>query len=195
MKSIIHLVIALASIILSTASVFADIKTEGFKSLAQIEAALNPLEMITNHDGIRRSIDLNIQFSLNSANILPAAQRQIDVLGKALTGEMLGHCIIKLTGHTDATGDADDNLALSKQRASAVKRQLVKQYDVLPSQLIALGKGESQLLNKLAPNDAKHRRVEISLGDAKQCKKSANLNQEKHKKVSKDENGKLKIDW
>ncbi|MGL1889192.1 MAG: OmpA family protein [Reichenbachiella sp.] len=198
MKKLLLLTILSAVVFLNSASVLAEAKNtdNSFKSLTQIEAALNPLEILANHGGIRRSIDLNIQFAFSSASILPAAQRQIDALGKALTGKLLNHCIIQLTGHTDTTGNADDNLALSKQRASAVKQQLVKHYNVLSSQLIVLGKGENQLIKKLSSTDAKHRRVEISLADVEQCKKSVDLPQKSQQdKISKDKEGNLKIDW
>ena len=50
--------------------------------------------------------------------------------------------------------------------------------------------------NNLVVNDAKHRRVEVSLIASEKCKKTANYRQGKQsKKVVEDENGKLKIDW
>lgn len=196
------LFIVLSTALLSVSNVSAATKNieNGFKSLAKIEAALNPLEILSNHGGIRTSIDLNIVFAFNSAQLLSEAQRQIAALGEALAGESLRHCIISLTGHTDATGNADSNQQLSKQRASTVKKQLVRKYGVLSGQLITIGQGESQLLNQLPPDDARHRRVEVGLADLKACRETS-ANRQKipikaaNNKVSKDKNAKLKIEW
>ena len=38
-----------------------------FKSLTEIEASLDPMEFLNNHDGVRRSVDLDIRFALASA--------------------------------------------------------------------------------------------------------------------------------
>ncbi|GHB77564.1 OmpA family protein [Persicitalea jodogahamensis] len=48
-----------------------------------------------------------------------------------------------LTGHTDNDGDDDTNMKLSKQRAEAVKRQLIR-LGISAQQLVTDGKGENQ---------------------------------------------------
>mgnify|MGYP003630603315 CR=1 FL=1 len=70
---------------------------------------------------------------------------------------------VKIVGHTDADGDADSNLALSKARADAVSKFLVGNFSVSPSQLVTDGKGESQLLREGNSPDAHalNRRVEF----------------------------------
>ena len=163
-----------------------------FVPLSEIEQALNPLEVIANHGGIRRSIDLNIQFSVNSASILPTAQRQVKALGNALQGEKLNGCRIRLIGHTDATGDENINMRLSKARAEAVKQALIDNYGIRAKQLDTEGKGETQLLLKLPDNDAKHRRVEIILVDVEACK---GKRQVEPQSMQKTKDGSLNIKW
>lgn len=196
-KTLLSLITLLCcSVILSPANANSATINEGFKSLSDIELALNPLEVIANHDGIRRSIDLNIQFKLGSAEILPSALRQIDALGNALKGDKLNHCVISLTGHTDATGSSEANQSLSEQRANAVRNNLINSHHITLEKLVAIGKGDTQLLAKLAANDAKHRRVEIGLVNIEQCKASALKNKSEQKKsVTKEKDGKLNIDW
>lgn len=132
-----------------------------FKSFNDITAALNPLDVIANHDGIQRSIDLNIQFKKNSAELLPAAQRQIKVLSEALNSNHLNGYNIQVIGHTDASGNDKTNMTLSELRALAVLNALVKGYQVDERRLSSLGKGETALLKGIPENDARHRRVEI----------------------------------
>jgi flagellar motor protein MotB len=70
---------------------------------------------------------------------------------------------VKIVGHTDADGDADSNMALSKARAEAVSKFLVTNFGVSTSQLVTDGKGESQLLREEGTPDADalNRRVEF----------------------------------
>jgi OOP family OmpA-OmpF porin len=72
---------------------------------------------------------------------------------------------IALVGHTDAVGKLEQNLALSKRRASAVLERLVSTYGVPRAQLEAEGMG---YLAPIAPNQTEpgreaNRRVEAIL--------------------------------
>lgn len=151
-----HLVILLV-VMLSHA---AQAQQTEFKSFSDITQSLNPLETIANHGGVKRSIDLNIQFALGSDHILEAAANQLGVLAEAMQSPRLSEYDFMLIGHTDAQGTADYNQGLSQQRAESVKAYLL-QHAALTGRLQAQGKGETQLLAKLAPNDARHRRVEV----------------------------------
>lgn len=161
------------------------------KTFNEITEALNPIETIVNHDGVRRSIDLNIQFAFGSSELLPAANRQVEALGLAMESPKLKHCGITLIGHTDAKGDEQANLALSQSRAEAVRQALVNSFDIVAEKLVAVGKGESELIAKLGPGDARHRRVEIILTDIEMCKE-ATKKANSSKSPAKQEN---KIDW
>ncbi|MFT6896675.1 MAG: outer membrane protein OmpA-like peptidoglycan-associated protein [Paraglaciecola sp.] len=165
---------------------------EGFKSFNDITGALNPLAIVANDGGIRRSIDLNIQFAINSATLLPAATQQIQALAQALNGARLAQCAIFLTGHTDFSGNADNNVRLSIARAKAVLNALARDYGVNPDMLDSDGVGANNLLSKLAPNDPKHRRVEIAVVNQVECRQST---QRSVKENSTDVKGKVKINW
>lgn len=132
-----------------------------FRSVNDIVGKLNPLDVIANHGGVRRSIDLNIRFALGSASLLPAADRQVNALAEALASQRLQGYTIQLHGHTDASGSEVDNLRLSLRRAEAVQGRLIEHYGIEPQRLSAEGKGESDLLPGLAETSPQHRRVEI----------------------------------
>lgn len=72
---------------------------------------------------------------------------------------------IVLVGHTDATGSLDANIALSRQRAEAVRARLVKDYSVAPAQLSAEGAGwlAPRATNLTEEGRLKNRRVEAIL--------------------------------
>jgi len=68
-----------------------------------------------------------------------------------------------IVGHTDNTGDFEANIKLSKERAEAIKNELVSKYLVKAEQLIAYGDGQTAPVatNTTEEGRAKNRRVEI----------------------------------
>ncbi len=81
-------------------------------------------------------------------------------MAKALGSPQLEGRKFTVIGHTDASGSATYNKALSDRRAAAVRRYLMDN-GVASSRLRAVGKGESQLLDSSDPDAASNRRVEI----------------------------------
>ena len=70
---------------------------------------------------------------------------------------------LKITGHTDADGEASSNLDLSVKRAIAVKNALVNEYAIDASRLETGGKGEQIPIasNTTEEGKANNRRVEF----------------------------------
>ncbi len=52
-------------------------------------------------------VDLNIPFEVNSSELAPAAQRQLEQLIDALSRDSLAEFRFRIAGHTDASGAAD----------------------------------------------------------------------------------------
>lgn len=105
-----------------------------------------------------------VTFDVNRAELkpdfLPLLARQADLLQRAFQGLEVHVC-----GHTDSTGGADHNLALSLARARAVSADL-SQRGVEAPRLKVQGLGSAY---PIAPNDtdaqrALNRRTEIILG-------------------------------
>ena len=72
---------------------------------------------------------------------------------------------IEIAGHTDSTGDARKNQALSEARAGAVKAALVSKYGAEASRITTKGWGAEQAVEDNATEDGRalNRRVEIVL--------------------------------
>jgi outer membrane protein OmpA-like peptidoglycan-associated protein len=109
----------------------------------------------------RPKIDLEINFEYNSAALTPAAEPQLNNLGKALTSAELAGSVIMLGGHTDAKGSEEYNQKLSERRAEAVKRFLIENYRIPAANLVSAGYGKKGLKNTADPYAAENRRVEI----------------------------------
>jgi outer membrane protein OmpA-like peptidoglycan-associated protein len=106
----------------------------------------------------RREIGVPLLFDLDSATLKPDSAPMIASMAKALNSPRLADSRILLEGHTDASGTAPHNMALSEQRAQSVKAALV-QEGVDGARLSTIGKGQSDPANPADPLAAENRRV------------------------------------
>lgn len=112
------------------------------------------------------AVALDIKFALNSATLSDEAKETVRQIATAMNSDALGHSRFLLEGHTDTTGTAAYNLALSKRRADAVLDELVKSYGIKPARVHALGRGQEGLLDPASPESPANRRVLIvNLGE------------------------------
>lgn len=107
------------------------------------------------------SIDIEINFDYDSAEIRPTSLADVDELGKALTSEALANSRIALNGHTDASGSDEYNQALSDRRAASVRDYLIRNFGISGDRLLAIGYGEERLKISADPLAAENRRVEV----------------------------------
>lgn len=99
-------------------------------------------------------------FGLNESRLTPEAQ---EVVAKAAQEfKETGAARIVATGHTDTTGSAAYNLALSERRAEAVADELVR-LGVPATAITTVGEGQENLLVPTGDgvNEPQNRRVEI----------------------------------
>ena len=102
-----------------------------------------------------------ILFDVNSATIRPESYPVIKDIAKVLNENP--EISIRVVGHTDADGDEQDNLTLSKKRAYAVKEFLTNEFSVDVGRIDIDGKGEMEPVdsNASATGKANNRRVEF----------------------------------
>ena len=101
-----------------------------------------------------------IEFDTGKASIKPASEK---VLGDVLSLlQAQPDWKMKIEGHTDSTGSAAANMALSQQRAAAVVAWLVKN-GIDRARLTSIGRGDTQPIadNSTDEGRAHNRRVEL----------------------------------
>jgi outer membrane protein OmpA-like peptidoglycan-associated protein len=103
------------------------------------------------------AVDFAIQFQVGSAKVSPASESTLGSIAKILALAP-DRCVI-VEGHTDATGNADKNMALSRDRAGSVVNYITEKAGIERKRLVPLGKGSSSPAAGLAPTDPKNRRV------------------------------------
>ncbi len=102
----------------------------------------------------------SIRFEESSSELTIGSDALLDEVAAALR-PCLG-AIIAITGHTDASGPEDENIALSKERAKAVRTELAKR-GISSSSMEADGRGSSEPVENLAPTDPANRRIEFTV--------------------------------
>lgn len=138
------------------------------RSLSSDNSRTQLLERIDSFDGSftidrNRSIDIEVYFNFDSAELTETAKNQLIPLGEALSQSILQNQKYLISGHTDAKGSAEYNQGLSKRRAESVRSFIVQNYSVNSNDIIAIGLGESMLKSPTDPYGAINRRVEISV--------------------------------
>jgi outer membrane protein OmpA-like peptidoglycan-associated protein len=68
-----------------------------------------------------------------------------------------------IEGHTDATGAAAMNLALSDRRAESVALALTEYFDIPPENMVVQGYGETELRINTQGNEPRNRRVAVRI--------------------------------
>ena len=102
----------------------------------------------------------SIRFEESSAAIQEGSQPLVNEVAQALR-PCLGS-IIAITGHTDSSGPEAANLALSRDRATAVRDALVRR-GIPQDGLRARGLGSRAPIEGLDPTDPANRRIEFSV--------------------------------
>ena len=136
------------------------------------KSTVGPLEKQINKKLLEESRKNQCSFKTNSDDLEAGCDAKAKRLGtalidakKKLNGAGVKNFKFEVSGHTDTTGSADANKALSEKRAAVMKRQLMAN-GVPEGDIVVVGAGASRPLVK--PDDtpakkAKNRRYEIQV--------------------------------
>jgi outer membrane protein OmpA-like peptidoglycan-associated protein len=119
-------------------------------------------EVKRTENGLLVQMKNDILFDTGSDGVKAAGVGDLAKMGDILA--KYGDDRVRIEGHTDSTGDAKHNQALSERRAMAVKTLLVSR-GVQEGQITVVGLGESRPIadNGSADGRSKNRRVELHI--------------------------------
>ena len=105
----------------------------------------------------------NLFFEVNATDILPASAPALERLAELLKANP--RMKIQITGHTDSTGNEQNNRVLSAGRAEAVKNFLVQQSKISADRLQTQGLGSASPVATNATEEGRqqNRRVSFSV--------------------------------
>ena len=132
------------------------IEKDSKDSVFNKDISLQPIE-------VNASVILkNIFFDVNKFDLKPESEAELEKLVQLLTDNP--QLKIQITGHTDNTGNENDNLILSENRAKAVVQYLVS-HQIDPGRLSSKGYGASQPVadNNIEEGRALNRRTEMKV--------------------------------
>ena len=128
---------------------------------ARAEPGEQPIVQLDCQDDVEALLRARtIRFEESKSTIDPGSGQLLDEVAAALR-PCLGS-IIAITGHTDSSGSEAGNLALSRERAEAVQRALLRR-GIPADGMRARGVGSADPIEGLAPGDPANRRIEFSV--------------------------------
>jgi OOP family OmpA-OmpF porin len=130
--------------------------------------AMETGKVVVDLDTLRRSLQdegrialYGIYFDTGKAALRPESKAQLDEMAKLLKND--ANLKVYIVGHTDNQGALENNRALSKQRAEAVRNALAKDYKIEPARMQPEGLASLAPVasNSAETGRAKNRRVEL----------------------------------
>jgi outer membrane protein OmpA-like peptidoglycan-associated protein len=142
------------------------------KQAEELQRDLKDAKVERIGEGIKITFNSGILFDIDSDKLKPDAKKNIQDLAKTLN--KYNETQILIEGHTDSTGTADHNQALSDRRAGSVSDYL-KSLQVTSQRLSTIGYGFREPIanNATAQGREKNRRVEIAIYADKKLKRAA----------------------
>lgn len=137
--------------------------TQPAQNLPRARPAEAPIRADTTAPAGTPALSVLVNFASGSATLSPQAERALAPVAQALASPALASFRFRIEGHTDTTGDAASNQALSERRAAAVRDFLVQRYGVSPNRLEVVGLGETNLLVRTGTQvpEVRNRRVQV----------------------------------
>jgi len=134
--------------------------TNLFQSLVTPPYRLNA--QLSVNQAEQQIVDEALKFEYGSAVLAMSGTQILDEMAVALN--KVGGKKVKIIGHTDSSGDAAKNLALSKERAVAVKNYLINK-SIAAERLSVEGLGSNKPVadNATADGRKKNRRIEFDV--------------------------------
>ncbi len=108
-------------------------------------------------------LSLTIPFQSNQTNFSETQYSKIQQLARLLKNNP--QSTISLAGHTDSSGNKQDNMRISNQRAQSIKQTLVRLFGIDEQRITAQGYGDSKPLvsNQTLSGRERNRRVDVVL--------------------------------
>ena len=139
-----------------------NITTNAPKVPKTITAVTKPKKVPVSHQAAKSENGYFIHFALNSFDLEPDYKQHLERLSTVLSSDAMATTCLRVTGHTDTTGDAAYNQSLSQKRAIMVGTYLAETGNIDPTRVQIAASGETAPLPDMPGHDPRNRRVAFS---------------------------------
>ena len=135
---------------------------ESVKNPTRTVSVVKPTQASTAHQAAKSENGYFIHFALNSFDLEPQFKEHLERLSSVLMSDAMLKTCLRVTGHTDTSGDANYNMQLSQKRAIMVATYLAEAGKIDPTRVQIAALGETKPLPDIAGSDPHNRRVAFS---------------------------------
>jgi outer membrane protein OmpA-like peptidoglycan-associated protein len=142
------------------------------KQAAELKKDLKGATVERVGEGIKITFHKGIEFAVGSSELSNSSKTNLTDLARVVN--KYGDTKILIEGHTDSTGDHENNQQLSERRASSVTHFLTG-LNVTSTRMDAVGYGQDQPIGDNASNAGRqqNRRVEVAIFADEKLKRKA----------------------
>ena len=137
--------------------------TVEIRSAAPAPSTAKPYTLQTTPEGLRVTLSSLVLFDINKYDLRASAKEGLGQVMELLRAYPTN--ALRISGHTDSSGGAAYNQALSERRAQAVANYLVEKGKISSSRVKAVGYGKRRPVASNATEEGRqqNRRVEIDI--------------------------------
>ena len=107
------------------------------------------------------TINLDIQFDVDTPIVQPASYQTLGRIADALVhSSMLSYGVL-IVGHTESNGRRENNVILSQRRADAIRDMLVNTFKIATKRVQSVGLGEEQFIDQARPSAPVNNQIQV----------------------------------
>ena len=107
------------------------------------------------------TINLDIQFDVDTPIVQPASYQTLGRIADALVHSSMLPYGVLIVGHTESNGRRENNVILSQRRADAIRDMLVNTFKIATKRVQSVGLGEEQFIDQARPTAPVNNQIQI----------------------------------
>jgi OOP family OmpA-OmpF porin len=107
------------------------------------------------------TINLDIQFDVDTPIIQPASYQTLGRIADALVHSSMLPYGVLIVGHTESNGRRENNVILSQRRADAIRDMLVNTFKIATKRVQSVGLGEEQFIDQARPTAPVNNQIQV----------------------------------
>jgi outer membrane protein OmpA-like peptidoglycan-associated protein len=107
------------------------------------------------------TINLDIQFDVDTPIVQPASYQTLGRIADALVHSSMLPYGVLIVGHSESNGRREANVILSQRRADAIRDMLVNTFKIATKRVQSVGLGEEQFIDQARPTSPVNNQIQV----------------------------------